>query len=263
MAGLRRGGGKGDELPVMSPDVEFEDPLAAALWEARRHGTTIAPLDRGELTLDRAERVRATGPGGGAPRRRGGRRGRRDGLLGGRGHPRRARRAAPCRRAAGRQRLADHAGAAGAGAPRGRLRRARHPPPGGHGLTESERLRVAVLGAGLMGSAIAAEYAAAGHAVRITTSPATSATVALARVAQHLGAAGASGAEPVLGAAGAADVQWCPTTAEAAAGADLVVESLPEVAAIKAAELAAAQAAAPAAILASNTSSLSLATLGA
>jgi 3-hydroxyacyl-CoA dehydrogenase len=130
-------------------------------------------------------------------------------------------------------------------------------------LTESERLRVAVLGAGLMGSAIAAEYAAAGHAVRITTSPATSATVALARVAQHLGAAGASGAEPVLGAAGAADVQWCPTTAEAAAGADLVVESLPEVAAIKAAELAAAQAAAPAAILASNTSSLSLATLGA
>ncbi len=37
----------------MSPDVEFEDPLAAALWEARRHGTTIAPLDRGELTLDR------------------------------------------------------------------------------------------------------------------------------------------------------------------------------------------------------------------
>src|SRR6266536_1414323 len=59
MAGLRRGGGKGDELPVMSPDVEFEDPLAAALWEARRHGTTIAPLDRGELTLDRAERVAA------------------------------------------------------------------------------------------------------------------------------------------------------------------------------------------------------------
>ncbi len=130
-------------------------------------------------------------------------------------------------------------------------------------MTESERLRVAVLGAGLMGSAIAAEYAAAGHAVRITTSQATSATVALARVTQHLGAAGASGAEPALGAAGAADVQWFPTTAQAAAGADLVVESLPEVAAIKAAELAAAQVAAPAAILASNTSSLSLATLGA
>src|SRR6266511_3893013 len=33
MAGLRRGGGKGDELPVMSLDVEFEDPLAAALWQ--------------------------------------------------------------------------------------------------------------------------------------------------------------------------------------------------------------------------------------
>jgi 2-keto-4-pentenoate hydratase len=43
----------------MSLDVEFEDPLAAALWEARRHGTTIAPPDRGALTLDRAERIAA------------------------------------------------------------------------------------------------------------------------------------------------------------------------------------------------------------
>ena len=43
----------------MSLDVEFEDPLAAALWEARRYGSTIAPLDRGELTLERAERVAA------------------------------------------------------------------------------------------------------------------------------------------------------------------------------------------------------------
>ncbi|HZD72653.1 MAG TPA: hypothetical protein VE776_01975 [Actinomycetota bacterium] len=43
----------------MSLDVEFEDPLAAALWEARRYGTTVAPPDRGALTLDRAERIAA------------------------------------------------------------------------------------------------------------------------------------------------------------------------------------------------------------
>jgi 3-hydroxyacyl-CoA dehydrogenase len=133
-------------------------------------------------------------------------------------------------------------------------------------LTEVGRPRVAVLGAGLMGSAIAAEYAAAGHEVRITTSPATSARTAMERVARHLDqlrprdavATGPSGQRPALPA-----VEWCGSTDEAAAGADVVVESLPEVAALKTAELATAQAVAPAAILASNTSSLSLATLGA
>ena len=120
-------------------------------------------------------------------------------------------------------------------------------------LTEPGRLRVAVLGAGRMGSAIAAEYAAAGHVVRITTSPATSARTALNRVAEHLAQL----------SPGAPDLDWCPSTAVAAAGADLVVESLPELAALKAAELAAAQEATPGAILASNTSSLTLAALGA
>lgn len=123
-------------------------------------------------------------------------------------------------------------------------------------MTEPGRLRVAILGAGRMGSAIAAEYAAAGHAVRITTSPATSARAALDRVGEHLDQLGA-------GATGAPDLDWCPSTAVAAAGTDLVVESLPELAALKAAELAAAQEAAPAAILASNTSSLALAAVGA
>ncbi len=123
-------------------------------------------------------------------------------------------------------------------------------------MSEAERLRVAVLGVGLMGSAIAAEYATAGHAVRITTSPATSARTAMDRVANHLDQLTRYGPART-------EVRWLPSTAEAAAGADLVVESLPEVAAMKAAELAAAQTVAPAAILASNTSSLALATLGA
>jgi len=121
------------------------------------------------------------------------------------------------------------------------------------------RLRVTVLGAGLMGSAIAAEYAAGGHGVRVTTSPATSAAVAMERVARHLDELRRrSSSEPL-----AAEVEWSASTAEAAAGADLVVESLPEVAELKVTELAAAQAVAPGAILASNTSSLSLATIGA
>jgi 3-hydroxybutyryl-CoA dehydrogenase len=144
-------------------------------------------------------------------------------------------------------------------------------------LSGPEPLRVAVLGAGLMGSAIAAEYAAAGHAVRVTTSPATNARAALDRVGAHLdqlratGRGGAS-SEPAgatergataPGVAAAPVIDWTSSTAAAADGTDLVVESLPELAALKTAELAAAQAAAPAAILASNTSSLALATLGA
>ena len=120
------------------------------------------------------------------------------------------------------------------------------------------QLRVAVLGAGLMGSAIAAEYAAGGHSVRVTTSPSTTATAAMERVAAHLDQLQRRVAEPLV-----VEVEWAATTAEAVAGADLVVESLPEVAELKTAELAAAQAVVPGAILASNTSSLSLDALGA
>jgi 2-keto-4-pentenoate hydratase len=38
-------------------ELDFQDPLASALWSARRGGTTIAPSDGGELTLERADRV--------------------------------------------------------------------------------------------------------------------------------------------------------------------------------------------------------------
>jgi 3-hydroxybutyryl-CoA dehydrogenase len=120
------------------------------------------------------------------------------------------------------------------------------------------QLRVAVLGAGLMGSAIAAEYAAGGHSVRVTTSPATTAVVAMDRVVAHIDQLQRRAAEPLV-----AEVEWAASTDEAVAGADLVVESLPEVAELKTAELAAAQSVVPGAILASNTSSLSLEALGA
>ncbi len=38
-------------------EVHFEDPLARALWLARRDAATIAPPEPGELTLERADRV--------------------------------------------------------------------------------------------------------------------------------------------------------------------------------------------------------------
>jgi 3-hydroxybutyryl-CoA dehydrogenase len=116
---------------------------------------------------------------------------------------------------------------------------------------EAGRLRVAVLGAGRMGAGIAAEYAAAGHAVTVTTSTLTAAEQAVERVHGQL---------QLLGSA--AEVGWARSSAEAAIGADVVVESLPELVEVKAAELAAAQAIAPEAILATNTSSLSLAAIG-
>lgn len=102
---------------------------------------------------------------------------------------------------------------------------------------------VAVLGAGLMGSAIAAQYVSAGYRVRVTTSTATSAAEAVHRVQRHLDD-------------GHGNVEWCSTVTEAAADAAIVVESLPEMLDVKQAQLSEAQKASPNAILCSNTSSL-------
>ena len=97
--------------------------------------------------------------------------------------------------------------------------------------------RVAVLGMGRMGAALAGEYARAGHDVRVTSSERMPRDVALARV-------------------GSEGVSWSGSAGEAAAGAHLVVESLPEELELKQRELARAQEASPRAILATNTSSL-------
>ena len=102
---------------------------------------------------------------------------------------------------------------------------------------------VAVLGAGLMGSAIAAQYAGAGYQVRVTTSRSTSGDEAVDRVRRHLDGS-------------PADVVACTAVAEAALGASIVVESLPEVLQVKQEQLRAAQETSPGAILCTNTSSL-------
>lgn len=96
-----------------------------------------------------------------------------------------------------------------------------------------------------MGSALAAEYAAAGHAVRITTSARTSSADALQRVR-------------LRNDGNRLQVSWCSSSPEAAEGVDVVVESLPEDLALKRAQLRLAQGVAPDAILATNTSSLSV-----
>ena len=88
-----------------------------------------------------------------------------------------------------------------------------------------------------MGAALAGEYARAGHDVRVTSSARMPRDVALARV-------------------GYEGVSWSRSAGEAAAGAHLVVESLPEQLELKQRELGSAQEASPRAILATNTSSL-------
>jgi 3-hydroxybutyryl-CoA dehydrogenase len=122
-------------------------------------------------------------------------------------------------------------------------------------------MRVAVIGAGLMGAQIGCEYALGGHEV-----------VLCARHAEAAGARAAAGfallAEHRLRPEGeleaAAARIWSVTDAGAAAeGADLVVESLPEDLPLKAAVLGRAlEAAATDAIVATNTSSLSIGTIG-
>jgi 3-hydroxybutyryl-CoA dehydrogenase len=113
------------------------------------------------------------------------------------------------------------------------------------------RLSVAVLGAGAMGSYIAAEFALAGHEVRFTVSNRTSASAAVKRVRDAAG-------RPYPG-----QLRYAASTASAAAGVRLVVESLPEDLAIKTQALREAQAAAPHALLGTNTSSLTVASIAA
>lgn len=120
-------------------------------------------------------------------------------------------------------------------------------------------MRVVIVGAGLMGAQIGVEYALGGHAVALVArrpeAALERAEAALATVVRH-------------GLATAADAAAARARLEAGADAlafgpaDLVVESLPEDAALKADALRPLAAAWPAATMASNTSSLSVAALG-
>lgn len=111
--------------------------------------------------------------------------------------------------------------------------------------SEDKPLRVVVLGAGRMGAGLAAQYARAGHDVVVTTSWRTGAEQALARVRDTAG-----------DTEGSLRLRWAETTEQACAGAEVVVESLPEDVTTKQVELARAQRVAPGALLGTNTSSL-------
>jgi 3-hydroxybutyryl-CoA dehydrogenase len=121
-------------------------------------------------------------------------------------------------------------------------------------------MKLLVLGAGLMGAQIGCEYALGGHEVTLHARDldAVEARVedALATVRRHR----LYPPEEVDAAAGR--IGCAATVAEGAAGCALVVESLPEQLELKARLLREARAAAPAAVLATNTSSLSIAAIG-
>ncbi|MGW3352223.1 3-hydroxyacyl-CoA dehydrogenase family protein [Nonomuraea rubra] len=121
---------------------------------------------------------------------------------------------------------------------------------------------VGVVGGGRMGAGIAHAFLVAGGHVVIVESSAGTAAAARDRVGDSLAKAAAKGtlAEPAQEAA-----SRLRATADPAglSGCELVIEAVPEDAALKAEVLAAAEKQAPGAVLATNTSSLSLAGLAA
>lgn len=109
-------------------------------------------------------------------------------------------------------------------------------------------MKVAVIGAGLMGHGIAQVFAVHGHAVRITDPSDQALASVRDRVRANLAELGGD-------VAAAERIEGCPSLEEAVTGADYVVEAASENLAVKKALFAAIEAAAgPSAILASNTS---------
>jgi 3-hydroxybutyryl-CoA dehydrogenase len=125
-------------------------------------------------------------------------------------------------------------------------------------LSGSDR-RVAVVGAGMMGSQIGCEYALGGWQV---TWVARDARRARARVEQALALAVRHGVSDAAGADGARARMHFGSGGAGARGPGLIVESLPEDIELKAAVLGPLCAAHPSAVIASNTSSLSISALG-
>ena len=121
-------------------------------------------------------------------------------------------------------------------------------------------MRVAIVGAGLMGAQIGCEYALGGHEVRLYARDLGRAQDRVDQGFAVLEAHGLSTGAEVRAAAGRVSTAADP--AEAASGADLLVESLPEDLELKAAVLRAALAEAPEAVVATNTSSLSVSAIG-
>ena len=126
-------------------------------------------------------------------------------------------------------------------------------------MTILRPVRVAILGAGLMGAQIGCEYALGGHDVALVARDAAAAAErferALALVREH----GLATPEQVEDAAARTKES---SDLGAAAACDLAVESVPEDLALKAGLLRVIAEASPDAILATNTSSLSITELG-
>jgi len=123
--------------------------------------------------------------------------------------------------------------------------------------------RVAVVGAGLMGAQIGAEYALGGYTVTLLTRSRDSAEAAVTRAADALRFLGQNGlAEPARVEPAIARLGAATDIGLACRGAAVAVESIPERFDAKVEVLKQVAAIAPEAILATNTSSLSVTELG-
>ncbi len=124
--------------------------------------------------------------------------------------------------------------------------------------------RIGVLGAGTMGHGIAQVAALAGQTVVLADRDVNLAAAGVAKVASSLARLVEKGKLSESDRAGALERLRAGTPDEAAEGADLVVEAVPEQLPLKHAALGrAADVAGPRAILATNTSSLSIAAIAA
>ncbi len=126
----------------------------------------------------------------------------------------------------------------------------------------TELRRVAVLGAGTMGRGIAQVSAVAGCDVRLLDTDAAALERALEGMRETLAEGVARG--KLTGTAAQEAIARVSTTTDissAVAGADLVIEAVPERLDLKRQVLQAARTAAPTALLASNTSALSISEL--
>jgi 3-hydroxybutyryl-CoA dehydrogenase len=125
---------------------------------------------------------------------------------------------------------------------------------------EESGVKVVVLGPGLMGSQIACEYALGGHDVVVL---ARRPEVARERIARALATAQEHGLASAEQATAAGERLTFAEDPGAAGGARIIVESVVEDLAEKATALAPVIAAAPEAIVASNTSSIPITEIGA
>jgi 3-hydroxybutyryl-CoA dehydrogenase len=126
---------------------------------------------------------------------------------------------------------------------------------------DTTAVRVTILGAGLMGAQIGAEYALGGHEVTLVARDATRVEERAAAAFRLVEAHGLAGDAAVADARARTAVATVPDGL--ARPCDVVVESVPEQLELKADLLRAVAASSPDAILASNTSSIPITELGA